>query len=270
MELLFDRKTHAISYRLQVLEGRPKVLFLHGCGANHTQFAQEFDLLAKEYTVATLSLRGQGKSTRPLGNKQEDMSIKELALDVVDWLEAHNWEQSHCIACSMGGVVALELLKQQGGYFKSLLTFGTSPRLVSPRGMKAGIFLADLVLPALFPKGMARMMAYATSRNKDAQKRLTEDFQVAYQKRRTLYDLRCFLANYDYTEVLRGSAIPVLLLQGENDTAINREIEKLWPRLQENPMITREYLQNAGHVANYDAPLAFYGRLTSFLKAQEA
>jgi len=71
MERYFDLKTHKLAYRLQEMPGRPGVLFLHGCGANHTMFDDEFNAIGKDYSVAAISLRGQGKFTRPAGNRQE-------------------------------------------------------------------------------------------------------------------------------------------------------------------------------------------------------
>lgn len=268
MERFFDLKTHKVNYRLQEIPGRPGVLFLHGCGASHTQFDREFTKIGKNYSVASISLRGQGKSTRPPGNRQEDMKMSALACDVMQWLKEFNWKQPHVIACSMGGVVALEMLQQQKDLFKSLITFGTTPKLSSSKIFTAGIWVADIMLPALFPSWTANLMSKATTSIPEAQQRLRDDLKEAYKQRTTIYQLRCELANYDYTQVLRESTVPVLLLQGEKDTAINREIEKLWPMIKENPLIRREWLKDAGHIANYDQPQAFYESVIRFIEEQ--
>jgi pimeloyl-ACP methyl ester carboxylesterase len=265
MNQFFDLKTHKLAYRLQEIPGRPRVLFLHGCGANHTQFDREFTMIGKDYSVAAISLRGQGKSTRPPGNRQADMTMSALAYDVIQWLNDYNWKQPHVIACSMGGVVALEMLHQQKELFKSLITFGTTPKLASSRILKAGIWVADIMLPALFPNWIANVMSKATTAVPEAQQRLRDDLKEAYKQRTTIYQLRCELANYDYTHILRESTIPVLLLQGEKDSAINREIEKLWPLIKENPLLSREWLKDAGHIANYDQPQAFYESVIRFI-----
>jgi len=266
MERYFDLKTHKLAYRLQEIPGRPRVLFLHGCGANHTQFDNEFNTIGKDYSVAAISLRGQGKSTRPAGGRQEDMKMSALADDVIQWLKEYNWKAPHVIACSMGGVVALEMLQQQNDLLKSLITFGTTPKLSSSRIFTAGIWVADIMLPALFPNWTANVMSKATTAIPEAQQRLREDLKEAYRQKNTIYQLRRELANYDYTHVLRESTVPVLLLQGEKDIAINREIEKLWPLFKENPLVRREWLKGAGHIANYDQPQAFYEIVTRFIE----
>ena len=269
MDRFFELKTHKIAYRIQETPGKPRVLFLHGLGANLSQFDQEFDRLAKDYSVATLSLRGQGNSTRPLGDKPEDMKISALASDVIQWLSAHNWKRPHVIACSMGGVVALEILHQQEDLLKSLVTFGTTPKLrIFSKAIKAGAWLSDVLLPGLFPNWMAKMLPKTITDKPEAQHRFSEDLKVAYTQRRTIYQLRCELANYDYTQVLKTCSIPVLMLQGEKDSSINKEIGKLWPLIKENSLVRREILSDAGHIANYDQPQSFCDSVIKFLQEQ--
>ncbi|EEG77914.1 alpha/beta fold hydrolase [Dethiobacter alkaliphilus] len=271
MERFFELRTHKLAYRLQETPGKDRVLFLHGLGANLSQFDREFTRLAKDYSVAALSLRGQGNSTRPPGDNPDDMKISALAFDVIQWMHAHKWEQPHVIACSMGGVVALEILQQQSQLFKSLITFGTTPKLKLPKmAIKAGAWLSDIFLPGLFPNWMAKTLPKTTTDKPEAQQRFAADLKVAYGQRKTIYQLRCELANYDYTQVLYESIIPVLLLQGEKDTAINKEIEKLWPKLKENPFVKREFIKDAGHIANYDQPQAFYNSVIHFFEELES
>lgn len=266
----YELRTHRLAYRLQETPGKDQVLFLHGLGASLNQFEREFNSLAEDYSVATLSLRGQGKSTRPSGGDPEDMRISALASDVIQWLNAHKWEKSHVIACSMGGVVALEILKQQGQLFKSLITFGTTPKLSLPKtAIKVGAWLSDYLLPGLFPNWLAKNLPKTITDKPESQQRFAEDLKIAYGQRTTIYQLRCELANYDYTQVLYTATIPVLLLQGEKDRAINKEIEKLWPILKENPFLRREVINDAGHIANYDQPQAFYNSIIQFLEEWE-
>lgn len=269
MDHFFDLPSHRLAYRLKESPGKPHVLFLHGLGANLSQFDGEFTSLAKDYSVASLSLRGQGKSTRPPGDKPEDMKIASLASDVIHWLNAHNWKQPRVIACSMGGVIALEILHQQSQLLNRLITFGTAPKLnISPNLVKIGAWVSDVFLPGLFPNWMAKMLPKTTTDKPEAQQRFAADLKIAYSQRTTIYQLRCELANYDYTQALKTSTIPVLLLQGEKDSGINREIDKIWPLIQENPLVKREILSDAGHIANYDQPQAFYNSVIQFLRSE--
>ena len=270
MNHYFELPSHRIAYRMQETPGTEKILFLHGLGANLTQFDQEFELFAKNYSVASLSLRGQGDSTRPSKNNPQDMTIKALAFDVIQWIEANSWEHVHVVACSMGGVVALEILKQKSHLLKSLVTFGTTPILHFPKPViRIAAAITDLLLPALFPTYMAKTLPRSTTDKPQAQQRFTQDLLVAYTQRRTIYQLRCELAQYDYTHTIRTSLIPLLILQGEKDTAINKEIDKHWHQLKENPLVRRTLLPDAGHIANYDQPEAFYHAILHFLQGQE-
>lgn len=269
MERLFELRTHKLAYRLTDTPSKDRILFLHGLGASLSQFDREFDRLGKDYAVAALSLRGQGTSTRPPSLRPEEMTIEALASDVIEWIRAHQWERPHVIASSMGGVVALHILQQDSRLFTSLVTFGTTPRLRMPKtAIKSAAWLSDVVLPGLFPRWMAKTLPKTTTDKPEAQQRFAEDLKIAYGQRKTIYQLRCNLASYDYSRGLKTSAIPVLLLKGEKDTAINKEIDKLWPMLKENPLLHRAMLSDAGHLANYDQPQAFYSSIVQFLKEQ--
>lgn len=117
---------------------------------------------------------------------------------------------------------------------------------------------------------MAKNLPKTITDKPEAQQRFAEDLKTAYDQRTTIYQLRCELANYDYTQVLYASTIPVLLLQGEKDSAINKEIEKFWPMLKENPLVHRELIKDAGHIANYDQSQAFYSSIIQFLEERES
>ncbi len=270
MNQFFELPSHRIAYHMQDKPGKEKILFLHGLGASLTQFEREFELLAKAYSVASLSLRGQGDSTRPSKNNPQDMTINALASDVIQWIEANSWENVHLVACSMGGVVALEILKQKSHLLKSLVTFGTTPILHFPKPViRIAASITDLFLPMLFPNWMAKTLPKSTTDKPHAQQRFTQDLLVAYSQRRTVYQLRCELAQYDYLHVLQTTQTSVLLLQGEKDTAVNKEIDKHWPQLKDNPLVRRTLLPDAGHIANYDQPDAFYHAILHFLQGQE-
>ena len=217
-ELFFTLGTgsHQIAYRLQENPGKDKILLLHGLGSTLKQFDREFSTFAQTHSVAALSLRGQGSSTRPEGNHPEDMKISALASDVIEWMHAMNWSDAHIVACSMGGVVALEILRQDGTrqdgtLCKSLITFGTTPRLKLPRVLiRSTAYLTDVLLPGIFPEWMARTLPKSVSDKAETRARFTEDLRTAYTRRETIYQLRCELADYDYLQVLQQTRVPVL------------------------------------------------------------
>ena len=266
----FDRGTHSLAFLHHENLGRPRILFLHGLGASAKQFERELLIFGKEYDVAALSLRGQGESTRPSGDRGEDMALAALAGDVLAWMEAHQWDQPHVVACSMGGVVAMDALRQKSDAFQSLVTFGTTPELnFGGRAMKAAFWFTDILLPSLFPRWFAATMAKATTDIPEAQERFKEDLRTACTQKRTVYQLRCHLIQYDYLRVLKETQIPVLFLQGEKDKAINKKLDELWPQLESNTHLRRQSLSNAGHIANYDQPKAFGQAVETFLREQD-
>lgn len=270
-EQYFDTGSHKIAYRLQECPGKDNILLLHGLGASLSQFDREISGLAQSYSVAALSLRGQGSSTRPEGNKPEDMRISELASDVIQWMHIHKWKDAHIVACSMGGVVALEILRQDSSLCRSLITFGTTPKLKLPSGLIRGAaYITDIILPGLFPDWMAKTLPRTISNKTETQARFTEDLKLAFSQRASVYQLRCELANYDYLQVLKETRVPVLLLQGEKDKDINGSIKKLWPEISTNSIIQHRIIKDAGHITNYDQPEKFVEAVLQFIAGAAA
>jgi pimeloyl-ACP methyl ester carboxylesterase len=51
-----------LEYQWRERLGRPTLVFLHGLGANQTQFNHQLDFFASDYQLVTLNVRGHGRS----------------------------------------------------------------------------------------------------------------------------------------------------------------------------------------------------------------
>jgi pimeloyl-ACP methyl ester carboxylesterase len=104
----FDANGVKISYFVQG-KGEPVVL-LHGwlssAGVNWA-LPGTSALLAKDYQVIALDVRGHGLSDKPT---KEDAYGPELVEDVVRLLDHLKIEKAHVVGYSMGGIIAANFL----------------------------------------------------------------------------------------------------------------------------------------------------------------
>ena len=90
--------------------GRP-LLMLHGNGEDHTIFREAAAKLSQRYTCYVLDSRGHGRSTRVA-----PLHYRDMAADVLDFLEAYGLQDVLLYGFSDGGIVlmirAMALLKK--------------------------------------------------------------------------------------------------------------------------------------------------------------
>src|SRR5690349_21888359 len=85
--------------------GAPELLFIPGWCCDHTAFQPQFDHFARAYGVASLDLRGCGKSEAPA----DGYSIPQLADDVVMFCAAAGLERPVIVGHSLGGMIGVDL-----------------------------------------------------------------------------------------------------------------------------------------------------------------
>jgi pimeloyl-ACP methyl ester carboxylesterase len=104
----FDANGVPIAYFVQG-EGEPVVLihgWLSSAGVNWS-LPGTSDLLAREYKVIALDVRGHGLSGKPTG---EEAYGPELVEDVVRLLDHLGIEKAHVVGYSMGGIIAANFM----------------------------------------------------------------------------------------------------------------------------------------------------------------
>lgn len=83
----------------------PALVLLHGVGADHHLFDAVTPLLAADFRVIGIDLRGHGQS----GASEGDYTMKLLAEDVLAVMDAAGIERAHVCGVSLGGMVAMRL-----------------------------------------------------------------------------------------------------------------------------------------------------------------
>ena len=124
--------------------GRP-LLMLHGNGEDHTIFREAVAKLSQRYTCYVLDSRGHGRSTRVA-----PLHYRDMAADVLDFLEAYGLQDVLLYGFSDGGIVAL-MAAARSQRVGTLVVSGAN---LTPKGVKAdvGLMIRAMALVKKDPK----------------------------------------------------------------------------------------------------------------------
>jgi pimeloyl-ACP methyl ester carboxylesterase len=237
--------------------GDATIVFIPGLGGNATQFADDVLALSDDRRCIALSMRGHGASFR--AQDAADYTLRQLADDVVALLDSQGVRQAAFVGNSLGGLVCYEVLRARPDMVTSVATFGTTAELDSTGFTEHAVVGMTKLLGA---RGMGWLTSKTASRDGDVSRfvgRMIRDADTA-----ALASLASAVAKYSYIDVLASSSIPVLLLRGEDDSAINAELASTLSILAERENATVLGIPEAGHFMNLERPECFRSVLRWF------
>jgi pimeloyl-ACP methyl ester carboxylesterase len=232
------------------------LLFVHGVGSTAAIWDAQLAAFSDEFRCAAVELRGNGALTDP------DPSLitrENFAGDVLAVADALGVQTFTLVGCSLGGAIAFELWKRAPQRFDAMVLVGSFARY--PDGERYAQTICDAL------GGATDMRAFAESRA--ARLGLPPERYRETVEQMACKSVACYRASTsatwtgDYRDVLPDIAVPVLVLCGERDAiapaALSQEIAGGIPGAQ------FDVVENAGHVANADAPERFNDLLRGFL-----
>lgn len=245
--------------------GSVPIVLCHGLAAAAAQFADEAAFFAEfGFRVLVPDLRGHGRSASPAPLTPASLSIAQLAADMTALLDDARVETVHWVGNSLGGIVGLAMLKQQR--LRTLATFGTSYAIELPR--IGGHHLVTAARGVFGPKLLARLTAQNTS-DDPAARALIES--ILKQAR---YDVVAMLAGvltrYDLIAEAEAATIPILMLRGGKDRAVNAGLGRTLTAMRTRPNFTLVDLPGGGHCANLDARQPYRAALLEFWSSSPA
>jgi 3-oxoadipate enol-lactonase len=254
MEYVFDGPTDA-----------PVLAFVHGLGSNLHQFAVQAERFGARNRVLLISLRGHGGTGNPATPTATGYTPAALASDVVALLDHLCVEALHYVGNSLGGLVGYELLRADPSRLRSLTTFGTTAELNSPRWT---YWMAVGTVRVFGVGGVARLVGASASKHKTVGAELERLYRQA--SKIALLRIPQHIARYDYTDTLRSSRRPLLLIQGAQDKGINDALASTLAALDTAQDARVVPLADAGHFANMEQPARFDAILSGFLDDVDA
>lgn len=248
---------------VEVMGEGPALLFLHGIGGNSRNWDPQLTHFADRYTAAAWDARGYGKSAGPVERFEQ---FADDAAAVIAALGA----PAHVVGLSMGGRIALDLVRRYPDCVRSLTLANTSagsPETAAPEKVAAflAVRLKPLVEDGLSPADIAETIVTGIAGP-----------NISQQAREALLDSHRRLRTEGYVAAMRAVTgfsdfpdfatigVPTLVLTASEDRVAPPAHARLMA--EQIPGARLVEIAGAGHIANLEAPAAFNAALGEFLE----
>ncbi len=242
------------------------VLLIGGLGSSADLWHRQIPALSTEYQVICFDNRGAGRSDVPPG----PYTIKEMASEAVQLLDALNITAAHIVGSSMGGMIAQEVAIQYPDKALSLVLIATQCGGTHAFGAAAedAEALERLATDERDPEERARgWIPYTLSRRfVESQPDLVDEYiRINTEHPPTTAGLQAqwsALMGYDSWERLAYITAPTLILQGDDDVLVPLEnADVLGVRI---PDARVAIIPGAGHSVAFEAADAVNKLLLDF------
>lgn len=242
--------------------GRPVVL-LHAFPLSSAMWLEQREALGQHCRVITPDQRGFGGS--PLG--QDPPSLGECADDVLALLDRLELDRVVLGGLSMGGYVAMELLRRAPERVSALLLADTKAQADGDDARAARLRtaeaverdgtgpLAETMLPALLGATTLERRAAVAGR--------VRGLVTAAPPAAVAWASRAMAERPDSFDVLRATDVPALVVVGEQDVlSPEAQAQAMADALPQGRLVV---VPEAGHLSAVEDPQAFDAAVTGFL-----
>lgn len=251
-----------IEYLLTGHDNLDTILFVHGLGANLSQFELQQKYFSEEFQVLSVNLRGHGNTSFSGELTSSSFELHKMANDIIVLLEKLEISKVHYVGNSMGGNVGFEILKSKPNILKTLTTFGTTGQLKTSK-FALGVmkFMHNLMSP-----NMRGNLSKSAGQIKESKEKIKE--MMVQVNKRTILSIVPVLANFDYLDVIKNSKTPCMIIKGEKDSQINNVINSTIAEFNSRGLFELHDLKGVGHFSNLDNPGLFNEMLVKYIKSQ--
>ncbi|HSD57425.1 MAG TPA: alpha/beta hydrolase [Methanotrichaceae archaeon] len=221
--------------------------------------------LAERYRIIMFDNRGAGRSDQPLG----PYSIKQMADDAANLMDALGLERASVFGASMGGMIAQELALNYPGKVKLLIlgctTAGGSGRVMAPPEIQAYLEpRTDMTLYQMLwwsaPGGFPQ--EFIDAHRDIVERKIQSDLIYPSQLPAYKAQLAAFKAHDAYSR-LPSLRVPSLILVGDRDILIPPENSRILSRII--PGARLQIIEGAGHIFWISHPEETFFKLADFL-----
>ena len=242
----------------------PAVVLLHAFPLNASMWSAQREALSASYRVLCPDQRGFGGTQ--LGH--DDPSLDEVADDVVAMLDAKKVDTFVLGGLSMGGYVAMAILRRHADRVGGLILADTKASADSPEAAANRRRIADAVIEAgnsalLLDEVLPKLIG-ATTKERRA---LVQGRVKALVERAPAYAVawaqRAMAERPDSLETLRGVNVPTLVVVGDEDElSTPDEARAMADAVPGAKLVT---IPKSGHLTAVEAPEEFNAALLEFL-----
>lgn len=254
---------------VEVAGAGPLVVFLHGIGGNRSNWDDQIDVVAAEFTAAAWDARGYGDSD----DYAEELDFAEFSADLLRVLDLFGVRSAHLVGVSMGGRIALDFYGRVPDRVATLTLADTSAgsaRVASSAEVEA--FLKSRKQPLLdgrTPRDIAPEVATTLIGPTTPETVRGRVIESLARLRRDSYlktlDTVTSYADFPRFETIR---VPTLVMVGEHDRIATPEYAADVAR--RIPGSQFAVITGGSHVSNMDCPKEFNQLLLGFLRKHAA
>lgn len=242
----------------------PPVVFSHGTGMDRTIFDPQLDELSAEYRVVAYDSRA--RTDQYAG----PYDLYDLADDCAAVLDALNIDSCVLGGMSMGGFMALRFADRYPDRLEGLVMIDSfaGPHTADEQEeyvqMAEQIRQADIPPEPLLDEAQNLLFGQTTNdENPDLVEHWADRWRT-YPPEAFYHEVHSWLDRPDFTDELADIDVPVLVVHGEEDIAV--EPDRAEPMVDHLPDARMELIPEAGHTSNLENPEAANAAIREFLE----
>lgn len=233
------------------------IVFLHGVGSDISVWEKQLDYFSKRWSAVAFEYPGFGDSDLP----EKGLGREEIAQFLLGAMDGVNIAKAHIVGLSMGGLMALEMTRQQPNCLKSLTLANTFAQHPNGKLILEGLHKDISTMSMIeFARGRVNLIL-APDAPESLKQEVIETMAKIDKNAYSWATTAVWTA--DYRSDLPHIHIPTMVAIGEHDQltpmALSEELNQGIPgsRLQVIP--------NAGHLSNLDNPAYFNQMVEEFI-----
>jgi pimeloyl-ACP methyl ester carboxylesterase len=262
----YDLKINVNNFNLSyddIGNGSIPIIFLHGYPFDKTMWKGQLDFLKSSYRIIALDIRGFGKSK----DEESTLSIDMFGNDLIQFMDKLNIDKAIICGLSMGGYVALNVMKRFPSHFEALILCDTQCIADTAEGKeKRYKIIKEIEAEGVtdFNEGFIKNVFHKDSiTNK---KELVEKLRnVVFSNSKNIIT-KGFAALAEHSEtcsILSEIRIPTLIICGREDKVTPLAQSEFMHKNIKGSIL--HVIDNAGHVSNLEQPKEFNKYLSEFL-----
>jgi len=241
------------------------VLLLHSLFFSGEMFSEVVSRFANTHTCFAPTFRGQGSVSRGV----HAPTVRQLAMDILEWLAIEEVGPVHLVGSSMGGYVAMEMMRINSDCLTSLvLSCCTGEEEKDPERFAELVSYLASGPHADTGERLSKLMfgADSLSAPNAGVQQWTRRFAKTPESMAQVVE--CMFAHPDYKDVLSAYRGPALLIAGAQDRA--KSAKDMYAIASLVPQARTVVMERVGHTPAIEDPDAFAELLKSFIDSVEA
>jgi 3-oxoadipate enol-lactonase len=238
------------------------LLFIHGWPHDRTLWGAQLSGLPTQARCLAPDLRGFGDST-----VEPPYSIEQFADDLAAFLQTVDVDRAVVCGLSMGGYVALAMLRRHRALVRGLILTSTRATADTDEARQKRMRLIDFVeehgVEILASKQLRTMVGETTFTSRLDVVEALRQLMAGAPLEGVVGGLRAMAERRDSTDLLAGIDLPTLVVSGSEDTFTPpAELRALAAAI---PRSRFETIRGGGHLIPYERPAAFNHLVGEFL-----